>query len=530
MNRLESPTLSRDGIRWNPALVSKLMLEMNRAKMPLSVRSLKLQGGMTPDPLLSRAARGPVSKKELHEMACRYYGTWGRALGAATKRRGAEAYNRFWNHALIIKCIKKLHQNEHPLTVKSIWRDRSRRTTNLIREVIGRRTSGTSLHEAGRRFFCSWDRALEAAGIDLLTIKERPLWTKEKILIAILLLNKNGIPLNPGFLQKDYSQKTFQVLASRFKKGSSGSSLYGAGVRIFGSWSVALEKAGLDPSDHQRLLFRWDKRSVRKIIKALHRSKVELNGGSISRNISEDAHAIVLRASGRRVQARHIYNLGRKHLGSWDNSLRYSGLAPGSIRKVSSPCRLAKDELVNIIQVLYKNEFPLNPSAMDRESKRVRVFLDSRFHHATGGRGVKKRSKELFGSWDQALWECGLDPNAIRLVSRPRTTNLPVVLYQVEDVKVDGERRRTRYLGAPPKSPEAELEERNAKAMLDSAVRQLNSKDQELAEQIFGAVLQMHHYRDQKQLIQFVARWIGGTVTEDRVASIMARLAKAMST
>lgn len=527
MVRPESSAQSTVG--WGPHHVSKLLRGMSKAKVSLSVRSLNLQSDMRPDPVLSKIAKKPISKKELHELACIYFGTWGRALRAASLAHGAEAHNRFWNRDLIIECIKKLHLDGHPLTVTSIWRDRSRRTTRLIQELTGRRTSGTSLHEAGRRFFCSWDRALVAAGIDLLTVKERPLWTREKILIAILLLNESGVPLNPGFLQYDRSQKTAQVLASRFKKGT-GSGLYGAGIRVFGSWRAAMEEAGLDPGKYQKFRYRWDKRSVRKIIKALHRSRVELNGGSISRNISENAHAVVLRASGRRIQARHIYNLGRKYLGSWDNSLRYSGLAPGSIRKVSSPCRLAKDDLVNIIQVLHKNEFPLNPTAMDRESKKVRVFLDSRFHQATGGRGVKKRSKELFGSWDQALWECGLDPNAIRLVSRPRTTNLPIVLYQIEEVKVGGERRRTRFLGAPPKSPDAELEERDAKAKLESAVRQLGSEDQELAEQIFSAVLQMHHYRDQKQLIQFVARWIGGAVTEGRVASIMASLARAMST
>lgn len=140
-----------------------------------------------------------------------------------------------------------------------------------------------------------------------------------------------------------------------------------------------------------------------------------------------------------------------------------------------------------------------------------------------------RRAKELFGSWDRALWECGLDPNSIRLVSRPRTSNLPVVLSQVEDVKVDGERRRTRYLGAPPKAPDAMLEEQDAKRKLEAAVHALGTEDQELTEKIFSAVLQIHHYRDQKQLIQFIVRWLDGQVTEEKVSSILAGLAKKIS-
>lgn len=511
---------------WNPGLVAKLIFEMNRAKIPTSVRSLRLWSGTVPDPFLTKITKQPLSKKELHELACHFYGTWGKAQEAASVQRGAPASSRFWSQDLIIKSIQALYESGHPLTVSSIWRDRSRKTAKVLKKIVGRRTTGSSLHDASRRFFCTWDRALVAAGVDVLCIKEKPFWTKEKILGAILFLKDNRIPLNPASLQQNRDKKITKLIEKRFGKGKPGSSLYEAGYRIFGTWRRAIEQSGLDPRDHFLDRFQWDKRSVAKIIKALHKAKIPLNGGSISRNISVGANSIVLKASGRTVQARRIYSLGRKHLGSWDGSLRHSGLEPSLIRKISSPCYLTKEELIPIIQALYKCEFPLNSTVMHRQSIRVRYFIGERFKLTVGGRGIMRRSKELFGSWDQALWDCGLNPNEIRRISRPRTTNLPVVLYQVEDVKVDGERRRTKYLGAPPKSPDAVLEEENAKLKLESAVGKMGKEDQEVTEQIFNAILQMHHYRDQKQLIQFVNRWLDGAVSEQKIAAILTSLAE----
>lgn len=59
-----------------------------------------------------------------------------------------------------------------------------------------------------------------------------------------------------------------------------------------------------------------------------------------------------------------------------------------------------------------------------------------------------------------------------------------------------------------------------------TAVERLDEGDQELTERIFDAILQIHHYRDQKQLIQYISRWLGGGISEDKITSIFARLSK----
>lgn len=182
--------------------------------------------------------------------------------------------------------------------------------------------------------------------------------------------------------------------------------------------------------------------------------------------------------------------------------------------------------IIEIIQVLHISGHELNSTSVLIQSKKIQKFLEAKYSRAISGYSVKNMAKKLFGSWDQALWEAGLNPNEIRRRSPAHTTNLPVVLHQLEDTKVDGERRKVKYLGAPPKSPDEILEERDAAEKLKGAVDDLTDDDQELTERIFDAILQIHHYRDQKQLIQYITRWLGGEVSEKKVASIFCQLQK----
>lgn len=523
---LEPHTRKKPLNGWTSQLVAQLILEMRRAKVPLSVRSLHLSRGAVPDRRLSKAAGRPISKKQLHSMACHYFGAWNYALESCGLHSSKSAHNRFWGHTLILDCIKHLQRAGHPLNVKSIWRDHSRATTSLLIEVTGRWTTGAGLYNAACRFFVSWDKALTRAGIPIDDIKEKPFWTKRKMIIAIQGLHQARIPLNAGFVQYDRSKETTQVIKNCIGKPRDGRSLIGAAYRTFGSWDSALKESGFNPSEFRARRFRWDKQSISKILRALHRSKVPLNVGSLSKDFGDETSRIILKTSGRKLQGRSFYNVGRRRLGSWDEALKYSGFTPSTIRKLAAQCEERRDQIIEMIQFLHINEYALNSTSVLRHSKKIQKVLEMKFGRAVSGYSVKNMAKRLFGSWDQALWEAGLNPNEIRRRSPAHTTNLPVVLYQLEDTKVDGERRKVKYLGAPPKSPDEILEERNASETLKAAVEGMADDDQELVERIFDAVLQIHHYRDQKQLIQYVTRWLGGDVSEEKVSSIFAGLSK----
>jgi hypothetical protein len=458
-------------------------------------------------------------------MACQSFGSWKNALKACNIAPGGGLYNRFWNQALIVECIQLLHKNGHPLTVKTIWRDYSKSTTQLLMKSTGRWTTGAGLHDAARRFLGSWDEALIRAGIEVDDVKEKPFWTKRKMIAAIQALNQAHIPLNVMSMERDKSPQTTQLIKSRIGKGRTGRSLIGAAYRTFGSWDCALRESGLNPKDFRIRRFSWDRPSIARVIKALHRSEVPLNVGCLSKNSEERTRAIIQQTVGRKVQGRRIYAVGRQQHESWDELLRYSGFTPGLIRKRSAHCTRDKEQIIEFLQILYFNNHALNSTAVRKNSKQIQRFIEERFGQPVGGTSIFNTSQKLFGSWSEALWEAGLNPNEIRRRSPASTTHLPTVLSQIEDVKLNGERRRERFLGAPPKSPVEILEERNAATILKLAVDEMSEEEQELIEQIFDAILKIHHYRDRKQLIQYVSRYLGSRVSENQIELILSEIA-----
>ncbi|MBK9294494.1 MAG: hypothetical protein IPM57_08625 [Oligoflexia bacterium] len=521
-----SITKQRDG--WDRELVIQLILELHRRNHRLSIKNLYVNRTPLPDLTLSRIVGRPTSRQELHSIACKYFGSWSWAMRECGLSRRGSTHNYFWNQEIITNSIRLLSRMGYPLTVKSIHRDKTRATTRLLKQTTNRSTTGCSLHEAARRYFGSWDTALIEAGLDIEQIKEKPFWSKLKTIKVIQALNREKIFLNASNIQLDRARgsKIFQIIKKTTGKGKVGRSLYSCAFHNFGSWDKALTDAGLNPVKIRLARFKWKKRTIRKILRALYESNVQLNVASIFANSSDKLKTIIINNSGRKIQGSSIYRIGRKTFGSWDEFLKYSGLTPSTIRKHSAQYVGDKEGIINIIHALHINEFELHSTAMIRESKKILTFLEKRFGLAISGYSILNASKRLYGSWDKTIWEAGLNPNEIRRRSPPHTTHLPLILYQVEDVKVEGIPRRTKVLGAPPKTPDQILDEREAVHKLELAVSGMNESDQDLVEKVFDAILEIHHYRDQKHLIQLVARRLDGNVPEQKIASLLEKLAR----
>ncbi|OQW53838.1 MAG: hypothetical protein A4S09_06375 [Proteobacteria bacterium SG_bin7] len=83
------------------------------------------------------------------------------------------------------------------------------------------------LYGAAVRIFGSWKNAVEAAGFDYSLIRKNKLsgfWTEMNVVEGIKLLNQK----HSGFARKNKP------------------ALYGAALRLFGSWGVAVRMAGFD--------------------------------------------------------------------------------------------------------------------------------------------------------------------------------------------------------------------------------------------------------------------------------------------
>ena len=93
------------------------------------------------------------------------------------------------------------------------------------------------------RLFGRWDKALEAAGLDSSEISRYRRWTRESIVDELKGREKRGEPLSSGLLQKEDP------------------GLHAAAVRYFGGFENALKEAKIDPQRHRRRR-RWTKDDV----------------------------------------------------------------------------------------------------------------------------------------------------------------------------------------------------------------------------------------------------------------------------
>lgn len=111
-----------------------------------------------------------------------------------------------------------------------------------------------ALVESATYLFRSWKNAVEAAGFDYEEVVGHKIWNRQKMIEEIHRLNSEGASLNPTFIylhRKD---------------------LFASAIPYFGSWSQALDAAGIDYQLHYKTwsskawLRKLDKKEVQRVI------------------------------------------------------------------------------------------------------------------------------------------------------------------------------------------------------------------------------------------------------------------------
>lgn len=530
VKRRREPFLTGEKIEdWGRERTAKAIQILHHKTTLNTMAAMRVSRRPTPDPVLSEFAGSPASRKFLYYAGCRFFGSWNSALKACGIPPIKTSYNKFWSKTLIAESIRRLHRDGHPLTVISIWRDRTRKTSRSLNEVTGRKTTGSSLHDAARRYFGSWDNALKHAGINSEDIKERPFWTKQKVVKSIQALHRRGVRLNTGRIGSDSSRSTSLIIRQAIGKKRFGRSLFGGAYRAFGSWDRALQESGIAPSSHRVNKFGWNIRQLARILNVLYELEIPINASSLRGDRSHQTNSVIYGCSGQIRTGSFLFHLGRKKLGTWDQTLKYAGFALSEIRRNGSPCDRDDEKIIQILRLIHQQDLALNRSAIMARSNQLKFFIETNFGPAVSGFSLISAAKDTFGSWDQALWGAGLDVSAIRLTSRPNSHCLPIVPHQIENVMRDGVFGRTKYLGSISKTPEQLLEEREQADMLALAVSGLKGEEKDVVDKIFDAILQVHHYRDQNQLIQFVAQHLGNEISEDQIRDVLAGLAERLT-
>jgi hypothetical protein len=186
-----------------------------------------------------------------------------------------------WTKLMIIKLIKAARRAGEDLH----WSAVTQRRDDLGRAAFA---------ALQPRLFGRWDKALQAAGLDVDDVAIYRRWDQHTILFELRCLAREGEAINSGTIQREDP------------------GLHAAAVRQFGGYDEALRAAKLDPLVYRRRR-RWTPQQVAKELKLLYRGK----GASFS-------------AAGLRKQNSSLYGAALRHFGTLSAARLAAGLTAQS--------------------------------------------------------------------------------------------------------------------------------------------------------------------------------------------------------
>ncbi len=214
---------------------------------------------------------------------------------------------------------------------------------------------GNALNLAIGRLIGSYDLAMRRAGLDPLEHRQSGVWSDDRILQVIRAASRSG-----------------PVTFSRMRREKPGS--VGAASRRLGSWTKALQLAGLNPAEH-RVSRRIPLAQVTRWITARRARPFALRS-----HLAPSSYLVVVkRETGQR----------------WSDYVTSLGIVYPGVRK-----RLdwTREAVLTEIRGRRRARLPLNRGAVASESQ-----------------ALTHQARKRLGSWDQALRAAGIDPAGVRL-------------------------------------------------------------------------------------------------------------------
>jgi hypothetical protein len=152
--------------------------------------------------------RDELGKAAFASLQPRLFGSWDRALHAAGL--DADEINRYrkWDKNTIVFDLRARAREGEPLNSGALQQE------------------DPGLHAAAVRHFGGYDKALKAAKVDPQTVRQRRAWSKPQVIAALRAMKRPGRPLSDSVVRQEDS------------------ALYGAAVRLFGTFPAARAAAG----------------------------------------------------------------------------------------------------------------------------------------------------------------------------------------------------------------------------------------------------------------------------------------------
>ncbi len=136
-----------------------------------------------------------------------------------------------------------------------------------------------ALAYAGRKFYGSWENAVNAAGLDYESIRRKSFWNRGEIVAQIRRLKAAGEHLNVSSAEKTHG------------------GLVGAAAVYYGSWRQAIQAAGFDYAKIKRQK-EWSKAEIVSEIKRMRANGLNLSTTIPVRKRYRTLHAAAVRYFG----------------------------------------------------------------------------------------------------------------------------------------------------------------------------------------------------------------------------------------
>jgi len=182
--------------RWTKASIIALIKNAKRAGEDLHWSAVTERGD-------------ELSKAAFASLQSRLFGSWDRALHASGLHADEVSRYRKWTRDGIIFELRQHHRDRANLNSGSIQR------------------ADPGLHAAAVRHFSSYDEALRAAKVDPQKVRQRRTWTKEQVISGLRRGQKSGSAMSDSAVRHENP------------------ALYGAAVRLFGTFTAARNAAGI---------------------------------------------------------------------------------------------------------------------------------------------------------------------------------------------------------------------------------------------------------------------------------------------
>jgi len=153
--------------------------------------------------------RDELGKAAFASLQPRLFGRWDRALQGAGLDASDVARYRKWDRNSIVFELKSIAQSHEPLNSGAM------------------QSEDPGLHAAAVRHFGSYDQAIRAAKLDPDAVRQRRAWTREAVIQGLKSARRAGQRLSDSYIRNNNS------------------ALYGAAVRLFGSFTKARKAAGI---------------------------------------------------------------------------------------------------------------------------------------------------------------------------------------------------------------------------------------------------------------------------------------------